>query len=163
MLDTSRRFYKMETLKQLFDSMFAAKFNVFHWHGVDDDSFPWNLTSYPNVTYHGAFEEDQVYTVPMMEEIVRYCQSLGIRVIPEFDNPGHARAIGNDPQFENLTLCFQIDGPSNVPDAYKVKGGPPSGVLDPSVDLTYELINGILTDINTTFSDNYIHLGGDEV
>jgi len=58
MLDTSRRFYSMDTLKQIFDSMFAAKFNVFHWHGVDDDSFPWELTSYPNITKYGAFEED---------------------------------------------------------------------------------------------------------
>jgi hexosaminidase len=55
MLDTSRRFYDLETLREIFDSMFAAKFNVFHWHGVDDDSFPWNLTSYPNVTFNGAF------------------------------------------------------------------------------------------------------------
>ena len=55
MLDTARRFYSMETLKQMLDSMFAAKFNVFHWHGVDDDSFPWTLESYPNVTFHGAF------------------------------------------------------------------------------------------------------------
>jgi hexosaminidase len=58
MLDTSRRFYTMDTLKQIFDSMFAAKFNVFHWHIVDDDSFPWELISYPNVTMYGAFEED---------------------------------------------------------------------------------------------------------
>jgi len=35
--------------------MFAAKFNVFHWHAVDDDSFPWYLNSYPNVTENGAF------------------------------------------------------------------------------------------------------------
>ncbi len=99
----------------------------------------------------------------MMKEIVRYCESLGIRIIPEFDNPGHSRAIGNDPAFEDIALCFQIDGPSRVPDAYKVKGGPPTSVLDPSVNKTYDLIRGIITDLNETFTDSYIHLGGDEV
>ena len=42
----------------------------------------------------------------MMKEIVRYCESLGIIIIPEVDNPGHARAIGNDPDFEEIVLCF---------------------------------------------------------
>jgi hexosaminidase len=99
----------------------------------------------------------------MMSEVVRYCESLGIRVIPEFDNPGHARAIGTDPFFENITLCFQDDMHSSVPDAYTVVGGPPTGVLDPSNDKTYDLIRGVITDLNNTFPDNFIHLGGDEV
>jgi hexosaminidase len=99
----------------------------------------------------------------MMKEIVRYCESLGIRIIPEFDNPGHSRAIGNDPEFEDITLCFQKDGPSTVPGAYKVKGGPPSAVLDPSNNKTYNLTRGIIEDLNATFPDSYIHLGGDEV
>ena len=99
----------------------------------------------------------------MVKEIVRDCESLGIRIIPEIDNPGHTRAIGNDPDFENITLCFQKDGPSTVPGAYMVKGGPPTGVLDPSNNKTYDLLRGIITDLNTSFPDSYIHLGGDEV
>ena len=42
-------------------------------------------------------------------------------------------------------------------------GGPPTGVLDPSYDKTYELMMGLFQDLNDTFSDNMIHLGGDEV
>lgn len=63
MLDTSRRFFQVETLMSLLDVMAAAKFNVFHWHLVDDDSFPLNLTSYPNVSFNGAFQPDEVYSV----------------------------------------------------------------------------------------------------
>ena len=67
-----------------------------------------------------------------MLEVVRYSESLGIRVVPEFDNPGHTRAVGLDPRFNEAVMCFQRDFHSNVPDAYNVTGGPPSGVLDPS-------------------------------
>lgn len=56
MLDTSRRFYQVDSIKQTLDTLSAAKFNVFHWHAVDDDSFPIELKSYPNVTSNGAFQ-----------------------------------------------------------------------------------------------------------
>ena len=42
-------------------------------------------------------------------------------------------------------------------------GGPPTGVLDPSYNKTFELMAGLLKDLNDTFTDNMIHLGGDEV
>lgn len=70
MLDTSRRFYEMKTIKETLDILAAAKFNIFHWHIVDDDSFPMELPSFPNVTKGGAFTKDQVYTVAMIKEVV---------------------------------------------------------------------------------------------
>ena len=50
MLDTSRRFFEVATIKDTLDVLAAAKFNVFHWHAVDDDSFPLALQSYPSVS-----------------------------------------------------------------------------------------------------------------
>ena len=58
MLDTSRRFYQVDTIKQVLDVLAASKFNVFHWHAVDDDSFPLELPTFPNVTFNGAFRAD---------------------------------------------------------------------------------------------------------
>lgn len=58
MLDTSRRFYQVSTIKSVLDVLAASKFNVFHWHLVDDDSFPLELSSFPNVTLNGAFRAD---------------------------------------------------------------------------------------------------------
>ena len=114
MLDTSRRFYSQKTIEQILDSLAAAKFNVFHWHIVDDDSFPWELASFPNVTFNGAFAEDQVYTLKIIKEVIAYAELLGIRVIPEFDNPGHTRAIGFDPYFNEIVRCFNRDWNSRV-------------------------------------------------
>ena len=55
MLDTSRRYFEVSTIKEFLDVLAAAKFNVFHWHAVDDDSFPIELDSYPTVAQGGAF------------------------------------------------------------------------------------------------------------
>lgn len=109
MLDTSRSFYSVDTIKSLLDAMALAKFNVFHWHIVDDDSFPMELQKYPNLNTHGAFRADMVYTQGMMEEIVQYAANYSIRIIPEFDNPGHTRSIGLDPEFNSIIRCFDTD------------------------------------------------------
>lgn len=148
----------------MLDILAAAKFNVFHWHITDDDSFPWELKSFPNLTFHGAFTADRVYTIKMIKDTIKYAEALGIRVVPEFDNPGHVRSVGHDPYFNEIVRCFNRDFPSTVkPDGFKVKGGPPTGVLDPSYNKTYELMMGLFQDLNDTFTDNMIHLGGDEV
>jgi hexosaminidase len=62
MLDTSRRFYSVEGIKQVIDSMAAAKYNVLHWHLVDDDSFPMTLDSFPSLVTNAAFSADRVYS-----------------------------------------------------------------------------------------------------
>jgi len=117
--------------------MSLSKLNVMHWHLVDDDSFPLNLESFPSIPENAAFSEDRVYTHQMVQEVVEYAETLGIRVVPEFDNPGHVRAIGMDPAFNAIIRCYNKDWPSTIAGAYKINGGPPTGVLDPSSDLTY--------------------------
>ena len=88
---------------------------------------------------------------------------LGIRVIPEFDNPGHTRAVGLDPAFGDIIRCFNKDWANNLPGAFKINGGPPTGVLDPSMDKTYDLLKDIFSSFDESFPDAMVHLGGDEV
>ena len=47
MLDTGRSFYDINTLKKLIESMMISKFNVFHWHITDGDSFPLEIKGLP--------------------------------------------------------------------------------------------------------------------
>ncbi len=145
MLDTSRRFYSVDMMKKIMDILAAAKFNVFHWHITDDDSFPYTLKNFPNITFNGAFAEDQVYTLEMIKDIVTYAETLALRVVPEFDNPGHVRSIGLDPNFTEIIRCFNTDYGSTIrPDGIRIVGGPPGGVIDPSFDKTYDLMQDLL-------------------
>ena len=83
--------------------------------------------------------------------------------MPEFDNPGHTRSVGLYKPMNDLLTCFDSVWPYDVHGVYRIKGGPPSGALDPSMDRTYEFVRGVLKDITGYFKDELIHLGGDEV
>ena len=88
-----------------------------------------------------------------MNEIQQYAQERAIRVIPEFDNPGHTRAIGLDPSLKDIVRCFNKDWPNTIPNAYKINGGPPTGVLDPSMDKTYDLLKAVFENFKQIFPD----------
>lgn len=101
LLDTSKEYYDVDTLKQLFDGMMISHLNVFHWHFMDSDSFPVVLKSYPNMTDYTAFSKDEVYTAEMIKDIITYANSRGISVIPGISGPGHVNALGMYPQFKD--------------------------------------------------------------
>jgi hexosaminidase len=140
MLDTARRFYPVDNILRLLDAMQVAKFNVFHWHLVEDESFPIELKTFPAMWKNGAFESDETYSHDDMKAIVERATRYGIRVIPEFDNPGHSRAVGFDPYFTEVVRCFNDTDRYNLKNAYEIKGTPLSAPLDPSMEKTYEAI-----------------------
>lgn len=120
LFDTARHYYPTKTIKEIIDVLASAKFSVLHWHLVDDESFPIQLDSLPELAQNGAFSADEVYTKEMVLDIVNYAKILGIRVIPEIDNPGHSRAIGHSPNYRDIIRCYDRTGPVEIPGAYDI-------------------------------------------
>lgn len=143
LLDTSRHYLPVNVIKQTIDAMSYVKLNVLHWHIIDEESFPLEVPTYPNL-WKGAYTKLERYTIEDAYEIVNYAKMRGVNVMAEVDVPGHAESWGRGyPDLWPSPSCREP--------------------LDVSKNFTFDVISGILTDLRKIFPFDLIHLGGDEV
>ncbi|KAL0002993.1 hypothetical protein SO802_016774 [Lithocarpus litseifolius] len=143
LLDTSRHYFPIDVIKQIIESMSYAKLNVFHWHIIDEESFPLEVPAYPKL-WKGSYTKWERYTVEDAYEIVNFAKVRGINVMAEIDIPGHAESWGTGyPDLWPSTSCREP--------------------LDVTKNFTFDVISGILTDMRKIFPFELFHLGGDEV
>lgn len=152
LLDTSRHYLPIHDILLTLDAMSYNKLNVLHWHIVDDNSFPYQSSRYPDLSIRGAYHPTMVYTLNDIQKVVDYARLRGIRVMPEFDTPGHTRSWGLAYP-ELLTVCYDSNGKPNG------KLGP----MNPINPYLYEFLRNLFSEIVRVFPDQYVHLGGDEV
>lgn len=131
--------------------MEANKMNVFHWHIVDDQSFPYQSNVFPALSEKGAYDSTMVYTHDDIKAVIEFARQRGIRVIPEFDTPGHTRSWGEGLP-EILTACYVGDDPDGT-----------YGPINPINSGTYQILRKFFKEVVDLFPDKYVHLGGDEV
>jgi hexosaminidase len=151
MLDSSRHYLSVNILKRQIDLMAQNKMNVFHWHLTDSEAFPYTSSMYPNMSLKGAYTPKHIYTVNQIKDIIEFSRLRGIRVIPEFDSPGHTGAWHG---FKGLlSLCYDHTGANNIL----------SNIIDPTKDANWEFLTNFFGEALDLFKDNYFHFGGDEV
>ncbi|KAJ6228629.1 beta-hexosaminidase subunit a1-related [Anaeramoeba flamelloides] len=150
MLDTARHFYPVKTIKEFIRTMSFSKFNTFHWHAIDAQSFPFEIKKYPLLAEKGAYCPWCIYTQTEIKDVITFAKGYGIRVVIEFDGPGHAAAIGKGYK-ELVANCPNYEhNINNIP-------------LDPTQQFTYDVVNDMWTEMSELIEDRYIHYGGDEV
>ncbi len=152
MLDCSRHFLPVAVLERNLDAMAAVKLNVFHWHLSDDQGFRAESKLYPKLQQAGS--DGMFYTQDQMREVVAYASARAIRVVPEFDIPGHTLSwLVGYPELAAGTGPFEIGRHFGVFDP----------VLDPTRDETYTFLDGFIGEMAALFPDPFFHVGGDEV
>lgn len=152
MIDVSRHFIPIEVLKRNLDGMAALKMNVFHWHLSDNQGFRVESKRFPSLQQLGS--DGLYYTQAEVRDLIAYARDRGIRVIPEFDMPGHSTAwfVG----YPDLA-----SGPG--PYAIERNWGVFDPAMDPTQERTYRFLDEFIGEMAKLFPDQYFHIGGDEV
>ena len=151
MIDCGRHFMPAEVIKRTLDGMAAVKLNVFHWHLSEDQGFRMESRAFPRLT--GLGSDELFYTQAQAREIVAYARDRGIRVVPEFDMPGHTGAwfVGY-PDLASAPGPFHIEREFGVFDP----------VMDPTRESTYKFLDRFVAEMAAIFPDHFLHIGGDE-
>ena len=152
MIDAARHFQPIDVIKRNLDAMASVKMNVFHWHLTDDQGFRVESKIYPKLQELAS--DGLYYTQNQIKDIVNYASNLGIRVIPEFDVPGHASAI--------LTAYPELGSKEEYTYSIERFSGVFNPTLNPTKESTYTFLENLFTEVAPLFQDEYFHIGGDE-
>jgi hexosaminidase len=151
MIDVSRHWQPVEVIKRNIDGLAAVKMNVFHWHLTDDQGFRVESKRFPKLQEIGS--DGLYYTQEQIRDIVAYAADRGVRVIPEFDMPGHTTSW-----FVGYPDLASAPGPYHI----ERKFGIFDPAMDPTREETYRFLDGFLGEMAQMFPDEYVHIGGDE-
>ena len=151
MIDSCRHFIPLDVLKRNLDGMEAVKMNVLHWHLSENEGFRAESHKFPKLHEQGS--DGLYYTQEEIREVIEYARDRGIRVVPEFDMPGHSTAwfVG----YPELA--------GGGPYAIERQWGVFDPAMDPTDEKTYKFLNEFIGEMARLFPDQFFHIGGDEV
>jgi hexosaminidase len=152
MIDAGRHFIPINILKRNLDGMAAVKLNVFHWHLSENQGFRVESKKFPKLQEMGS--DGFYYTQDEVRDLIAYARDRGIRVVPEFDMPGHTTAW-----FVGYPELASAPGPYSI----ERKWGVFDPAMDPTLERTYKFLDELIGEMATLFPDKFFHIGGDEV
>jgi hexosaminidase len=150
LIDVGRHFIPIDVLKRNIDGMAAVKLNVLHWHLYDSEGFRIESKRFPKLQEDGS--DGRYYTQEEIREFIAYAHDRGVRIMPEFEMPGHSRSM-----YVGYPELASGPGP------YKMDPGAPDAEMDPTREETYKFLDKFLEEMAGLFPDEYFHIGGDEV
>lgn len=151
MIDVARHFMPVDVIKRNIDGMSAVKMNVLHLHLADDQGFRIESYTYPNL--HKKSSDRLYFSQEQMKDIISYAGKRGIRVVPEFDVPGHATSwIVAYPELASSDTAYSLERKWGVFDP----------TLNPIKQSTYTFLENLFKEMTEIFPDEYFHIGGDE-
>jgi hexosaminidase len=152
MIDVGRHFIPLDVLRRNLDGMEAVKLNVFHWHLSENQGFRIESKKLPKL--HQLGSDGNFYTQAEVKDLIAYASDRGIRVVPEFDMPGHSTA---------WLAAYPEIGSGPGPYSVERNWGVMDPAMDPTKEETYKLLGTFIGEMAKLFPDKYFHIGGDEV
>ena len=192
MLDIARNFTTVEHLKKLVDVISSYKLNVLHFHFSDDEGWRLEIPGLEELTsveleclypgYDGNYDPSAAtsgngyYTREEFIDLLRYAAQRHVRVIPEIESPGHARAaivsmkaryhkyVNTAPEKANEYLLSDAQDTSRYVSAQSYT----DNVMNVALPSTYRFMEKVIRELIAMYEEaevplTTIHLGGDEV
>ena len=169
MLDVSRHFFPIDSVKQYIDILALHNMNTLHWHLSDDQGWRIEIKKYPELTRIGSQRKETVighnsgkydgtpyggfYTQDQIREVIDYAAKRFITIIPEIDMPGH--------QLAALTSYPEL-GCTGGPYEVWTQWGVSEDVICAGNEKSMQFLEDVLGEIIDLFPSEYIHVGGDE-
>lgn len=151
LIDVCRHWIPPHIIKRNIDAMAAVKMNVLHLHLTEDQGFRIESKKFPKL--HELGNNGNYFTQEDIKEIIQYANERGIRVVPEFDIPGHITSwLVGYPKLASANRNYEI----------ATKYGVFKASLNPTEEYTYQFLDTLLTEMCQLFPDAYFHIGGDE-
>ena len=196
MLDVARNFLPKEDVMTVIDLLSRYGLNSLHFHLGEDEGWRLEIPSLLELTevgsrrgftltddvpflkgiYSGDGNPDSstvangYYTVDDYIEILRYADSKGVAVIPEFDTPGHSRAAirameWRAKQTGDESLRLVHDGDTSK---YSTAQDFNDNIMNPALDGPYKFWDIVFDDIINIYNKAgvpllAVNIGGDEV
>lgn len=167
MIDSCRHFVSVKEIKKMIEYCALLRFSVFHWHLSDDQGWRPELEEMPelveigSVRYENHFGREQnkkihagFYTKAQMKDIINFAHERHMTVVPQIDMPGHSSALLK-------AVPSLVCGDKKV--EIKTSPGIFKDIICAGNEKNYETLFRILDGICEIFTDEYVHIGGDEV
>lgn len=170
LFDESRHFHGVEQTKIVLDELARLKFNLLHWHLIDNHGWRLEIKKYPLLTEIGSkrnhsslkanpnltieewdknHPERTYYTQDEIKELIDYAAKRGIDIMPEIEMPAHvSSSIYAYPWLGSLS---RKENKEIFGDLYNV--------VDPNVEA---FLQDVVDEVVEVFPYHVIHVGGDE-
>ena len=198
MLDIARNYVtKNSDLYRLVDLLSYYKINYLQFHFTDDEAWRLEIPGFPELTQvasrRGCTLDENGYLAQIVDgngtpddmsqcangyltraefiDFLRYAWKRGVRVIPEIETPGHARAAivamknraKNNPTAEQFRLWDEKNT-----SVYTSAQSYHDNVLNVASDDVYRFIDRVVEELQKMYKEaglklEVVHLGGDEV
>ena len=144
MIDVSRHFMPLDAIRRNIDGMEAVKLNVLHLHLSDDQGFRVESLRYPKLQQMGS--DGLFYTQEQIRDLIAYARDRGIRIVPEFDMPGHSTSwLVGYPELASASGPYRIEREWSIH----------TPCMNPALDSTYEFLDGFIGEMAGLFPDAF--------
>ena len=202
MLDIARNFIRMDDIKRYIDILAYYKMNRFQFHFTDDEAWRVEIPGLPELTEvasrRGCTLDEKGYLAQIFDgngnpddltqsgngyltraqfiELLKYAHLRGVKVIPEIETPGHARAaiIAMRNRYDKyaatnrvLAEQYKLWDDKNT-SQYTSAQSYHDNVLNVASDGVYNFVTKVVTELQKMYKEaglklDVVHLGGDEV